>query len=221
MSLHVTYDILRREVGRFLGYDRDPDNWEDNETLDCEDILKSGLRSFYWPVVGEQRYAWTFLRKSGTITTVSGTMGYLLATDFEGATSGITYAVGAARRRIARASEEDLLSWMGKAESSGAPLYFAIRAVQPVEGSQMRYEALLGPIPDAVYSLTYRYSISPPELSALNQYHLGGAAHSECVLEACLAAAEKTLRPENGPGIHEAKFQQLLQASMKLDAEMQ
>lgn len=221
MSLQITYDRLLREIGRFIGISRDPDGWDALEAQDVDDILQAGLRSFYWPNIGESRHAWSFLRKQGTITTVSGMSAYNLADDFEGMLSGFSYLAGAQRLRIVRVGEEDLLAVTGKDQKSGAPEYGAIRAAQPAEGDRMRYEAVFYPIPDAAYTLAYRYSINPPELGELNQYHLGGTAHSECVLEACLAAAEKVLRPEQGPGVHAAMFQQLLQASAKIDSEMQ
>lgn len=220
-SLKITYDGLRREIGRYLGYDRDPDNWDTTAATDVDDILKSGMRGFYWPDVGETRYTWSFLRKQDTLTTASGTSAYTLADDFEGMLSGFSYAAGSSRRRIQRVPDEEIQSLLGKNDLYGAPEYCAIRAVQPAEIYQMRYEAVFYPIPNGVYSLTYRYCLSPPELDDVNPYHLGGAVHSECVLEACLAAAEKTMKPEHGAGLHAERFQRLLQAAVKIDAEMQ
>jgi hypothetical protein len=221
MSLQITYDEIRREVGRFLGYNRDPDEWSADATTDVADAIKSGQRNFYWPNVGEQRYSWSFLRKRADVTLSVGEDTYALATDFEGLLEGFSYSAGAGKRRVARVSEEDLLAWQGKNEQSGAPEYCALRAVQPEEGQSMRWEVVFYPTPDKAYTLSYRYSLSPTELGELNQYHLGGAAHSECVLEACLAAAEKTVLPEHGNGIHAERFQALLQASLKIDSEMQ
>lgn len=221
MSLHITYDELLREVGRFLGYGRDPDDWSDDQTTDVEDTIKSGLRSFYWPTVGDKRYAWSFLRKRSNLTTVSNTDSYYLADDFEGLLEGFSYSAGSGKRRVSRVSEEDILALQGKNDQSGAPEYCCLRSVPPEEGSEMLWEVVFYPTPDDTYTLAYRYSVSPAELSDLNQYHLGGAAHSECVLEACLACAEKTMLPEHGNGIHAERFQRLLQASVLLDQEMQ
>lgn len=221
MSLQITYDEIAREVWRFLGYGRTPDSTKTNETTDVGDVVKAGQRLFYWPNIGEQRYSWSFLRQRSTVTTASGTATYTLASNFEGLLEGFSYSSGAGRRRVSRVSEEELLALQGKNSQSGAPEYCALRAVQPEEGDSMLWEVVFYPTPDAVYTLAYRYSVCPPELSELNQYHLGGAAHSECVLAACLAAAEKTMLPEHGEGVHAARFQQLLQASVKIDQEMQ
>jgi hypothetical protein len=221
VSLQITYSEIQREIWRFLGYGRTPDSTKTDETTDVADIIKSGLRNFYWPNVGDSRYSWSFLRKRATVTTESGTASYSLATDFEGLLEGFTYGAGVGKRRISRASEEEILAAQGKNEQSGAPEYCALRAAHPAEGDKMLWEVVFYPAPDKAYSLAYRYSVSPPELSDINVYHLGGAAHSECVLEACLASAEKTALPEHGNGIHAERFQQLLQASVKIDSEMQ
>lgn len=221
MSLQITYSELAREVWRFLGYGRTPDSTKTDETTDVADVINSGLRSFYWPNLGEGRYSWSFMRKRATVTTTLGTATYRLVPDFEGPLEGFTYGVGVGKRRVSRVNEEEILALQGKNDQSGAPEYCALRAVPPEQGDQMLWEVVFYPTPDATYSLAYRYSVSPEELGDTNPYHLGGAAHSECVLEACLMAAEKTMLPEHGNGIHAERFQQLLQASVKIDQEMQ
>ena len=37
---------LRREVGRYLGFDRNPASWNTDETQDVDDIIDAGLRQF-------------------------------------------------------------------------------------------------------------------------------------------------------------------------------
>lgn len=219
MSLQITYDELRRELGRFLGYDRDPDEWDSTQTTDVADILKSGLRSFYWPNVGDKRYVWSFLRKLATIDTAANTSSFLLAADFEGGLEGLTHSNNSTRRWISRTNEFELRALLSHSYKTGVPEYGALRAVQPSGGDRMRYEVLLYPVPDDTYTLSYRYATSPDELDDTNPYHLGGAVHSECVLEACLAAAEKVMQPETQP-VHLPRFQECLQASIKIDSEM-
>lgn len=221
MGLHITYDELLREVGRFLGYSRDSDNWDTTQTTDVADIIKSGMRWFYFPNVGEERYVWSFLRKISAVSTVAGTATYRLAENFEGLFSGFTFAEDAGNRVIARISELELRTLLSYDYADGTPEYCALRAVQPTDVDTTRWESLLYPVPDKVMTLYYQHSIRPEELSTTNQYHLGGAAHSECVLESCLAAAERVMRPEVGPGVHTQRFQECLQASVKIDAEMQ
>ncbi len=71
-TLTVDYDILRREVGRYLGWDRNPAVWDSDQTTDGNDIINAGLRSFYVPapLPGESAaHQWTFMRPVTTLTT--------------------------------------------------------------------------------------------------------------------------------------------------------
>lgn len=222
-SLQITYDELRREIGRFLGYGRDPSAWTSgsDEETDVADILRAGMRYFYWPnLESEVRFAWSFLRRLNTFTTVSTTRNYLLPSDFGGVITELAYSAGSAKTKVVRRPEDEIRDLYGTNDASGAPTYFAVRTIQPGPGEVSRYEMLLYPVPNAVYTLSYRYAIEPSPLSASNIYHLGGAVHSETVLESCLAAAEKTIDDE-GNGLHQQRFQQCLASSVKIDMEMQ
>lgn len=222
-NLQITYAELRREIGRFLGYGRDPSDWtaDGDEETDVEDVLRSGMRSFYWPpVASEGRFAWSFLRKVGTIVTASGTRDYNLPTDFGGVMEELAYSAGSGRVVVSRTTEDEIRALYGRSDASGAPQYFGLRAIQPGAGASSLYEMFLYPVPNAAYTLSFRYAIEPEELSTTNLYHLGGAVHSETVLESCLAAAEKTMDDE-GNGLHAQRFQQCLASSVKIDMEMQ
>lgn len=179
------------------------------------------MRYFYWPdLKSEGRFAWSFLRRLETFATVSTQRNYYLPTDFGGVMTELAYSAGSNKLVVARKTEDEIRGLYGSADASGAPDYFAVRTVQPGEGQSSRYEMLLYPVPNAVYTLSYRYAIEPDPLSASNIYHLGGAVHSETVLESCLAAAEKTIDDE-GNGLHQQRFQQCLASSVKIDMEMQ
>jgi len=49
--MKITYDELRRSIGRHLGWDRNPDNWSAEETTDAADIIKNGTHGVYWPTL--------------------------------------------------------------------------------------------------------------------------------------------------------------------------
>lgn len=220
MSLRLTYDVLRREVGRFLGFGRDYAQWSSDDTADVADIISSGLRAFYWPSVGDSRYTWSFLKRSATITTASGTRVYDLPVDFSGSLNDFTYDPDAGTLRLAKAEEQEIRSLHAFGSISGKPQYFAVRAKDGELNTETQYEVLLWPVPDGTYTLSYRYAIEPPTLNEQNIYPLGNAAHSECILEACLAAAEKTMTPESTSGFHQQRFAECLAASVKLDMDM-
>lgn len=68
-TLSLTYDDLRRELGRFLGWGRHPSGdgslqgWEADDVIDCEDILKAAGRLIY------SAHRWSFLFPINTFTT--------------------------------------------------------------------------------------------------------------------------------------------------------
>lgn len=219
-GLHLSYADIYREVGRFMGHGTVQAEWTDEQEQEVVDAVRSGLRAFYWPSIDGERYTWSFLRKAATITTAAGTGEYALASDFTGSLLSFTHAEGQDRHLISRVPEEEIRALRSADAATGVPEYCAVVAVQPGAGEKTTYQSLLYPIPDGEYVLHYRYAIDPA-LSGTDVYHLGGSVHSEAVLESCLAAAEKLLRPELGPGVHAAKFQEALRASLAIDRELQ
>lgn len=217
-TLDVDYSILLRRIGLFLGYERDPNEWDVGQLEDVIEIIATGLRNFYWPVLPEP-HTWSFLRPTDSLSVSAGDRDYDLPADFAGLNShGFSYATNSKLQRITRMSEDDMRSWYATEEKAGPPKYYAIRAKAPVEGEPQRYEVLFHPVPDASYTLSYRYTIIPNLLDGTNTHPLGGAMHSETIVEACLAAAEKTLCDESG--LHEQRFQACLAASLLIDKEM-
>ena len=75
-DLTVTYETLRREIGRFLGHGHDPTDWEaDTEVVaDIGDLLRSGVRRVLTPPpLPNEKYSheWSFLRPAATLTTTA------------------------------------------------------------------------------------------------------------------------------------------------------
>jgi len=97
------------------------------------------------------------------------------------------------------------------------PLIVAIRAKTFTATVGQRYQAIFYPIPDAAYTFFYTYRVTPTMITATNQYPLGGAEHSETILQACLAAAE--LGQDRVAGVHAAEFERLLAASVANDRD--
>ncbi len=220
MTLAVDYNKLRREVGRMLGYGRTTASWSSDQAEDVADILESGLRKFYFPLMpageGQAFHRWSFLRPLATLDISSGTRAYDLPEDFAGGLECFTFAAGSDLAKTYRAEEERVRSLHAKADLNGPPRYFAIRPKAAADGVATRYEAIFYPVPDATYTLSYRYAIEPKSLDAANSAPLGGAVHGETIIEACLAAAEKLNDEE---GIHTKRFQECLAASIQMDLE--
>lgn len=88
-TIGLTYAELRRWIGREIGQSRNTGAWDSVESQDAGDILRAGLRQFYWPPVlpGESTsHLWSFLEPTlaqlelhgsyatGTVSITSGTV---------------------------------------------------------------------------------------------------------------------------------------------------
>src|SRR5262249_55606263 len=96
---------------------------------------------------------------------------------------------------------------------TGRPVQIAeqpLRTTTSTEGQ--RFNLYVFPIPDQDYSIQFAYRINPDVVTATLPYALGGTAHSETILEACLAVAEERL--DDTKSVHADAFARRLQASM-------
>ena len=221
MSLSIDYTTLRREIGYFIGYKSSTTDWSAAESTRVDDIINSGLRRFYWPAaIGEEKpHIWSFIAPNGALNLVSGEYIYRLPEGFTDLESkGFTYSSGSGVARCARVTNETISVLRAQASRSGAPQFFALQTVKTDEGLDAGYDVLFYPTPDATYSLSYTYSLTPKSLSTDSPYPLGGARHSETIKEACLAEAEKKQFDEYGQ--HEKRFQELLAASIAADKSL-
>lgn len=233
-SLGIDYSQLQRAVGRMLGVGRNG-QWQPNERADVHDIIRSGLRRFYWPpplplpeaaqgqvvhlsassLAERQTWSWSFLRANTTLDISSGTSTYNLPDDFgELLDTGFTFSTD--QGGVAMVGEDAIRSLQSEAARSGPPQYAAVRV--KTGGDRTRYEVLFYPTPDVAYTLNYRYSITPNDLSESRPIPWGGPQHAETILEAVLAAAEKTLNDEEG--LHEKKFLECLTRSIQADKNL-
>lgn len=226
MALGVTYDSLRTEVAYFIGIKKTISSWSTEEARIVDSIIDKALRRFYWPsvVIPEgphksqsiEQHKWSFLSPDATLTTVAGTDTYDLPAGFtDMASRGFTFATGQQKATAARILDETLQALKSQANRSGPPQFYSISPKAVAEGSQTRYEVRFYPTPDAAYVLTYMYGLTPESLSEVNQVPLGGARHSQTILQACLAEAEKSQFDEYGQ--QEKRFQEYLTASIMAD----
>lgn len=219
MSLSVTYSSLRSDVGRFLGYGRDPDDWTTDQVDDVEECLKVGLRQFYWPVSEGGRYTWSFLRPLNVLVTESGTSTYDLPDDFGGMLGdGFSFPDGSRELPIGMCNEHEIRRRLAADDTTSVPKYAAIRVKTQNPGQAERYEVVFSPIPDATYTLSYRYSIQPGALDYSNDTPLGGEQHAETIRESCLSAAEAIL--DDTEGVHTQRFARQLATSIGIDREL-
>ncbi len=218
-SLSLGFADYRKRIGTHLGYGPTSGNWTTAQSDEITDILNSGVRQFYYPppIQGLAYHEWTFLKPTDTVPTVADTANYTMEDDFGGIDGSLTFAtadngwkeieiIGEGRIRVLQQNNP---------VSTGRPQYACIRPVATDGASGQRWQMTLWPTPDAVYTLTLVKDVLPSALSALNPYPYGGMAHSETILESCLAIAEQ--RYDDEEGIHARLFTKQLAASIERD----
>jgi hypothetical protein len=107
-SLQLTYAEIRREVGRLMGWNRDPAGtppWTADQISDAADMIAGGLRQFYYPPIlpGEATmHRWSFLKARTTLTTNAPyTTGTVTVVDGVVTLAGGTWPSWAAQGEIA------------------------------------------------------------------------------------------------------------------------
>lgn len=230
-TLSLSRDDLRSEIGFFLGFGqpdhRDSANWSSVQTETIDTILNAGLRQFYYPkrLEGDRKvHEWTFLRPTRTQLTVVDQGDYNLPDDFGGLEGNLTFATNDdAWVSVTITSEQQIRELRQiTTTNTGWPRLAAVRPIlTPTAGATgTRYELLIWPEPDAIYTLSYRFNIMPEALTSGLPFPHGGLVHAETILESCLAVAERRLDDYESTYHHEM-FTELLEASIQNDRALQ
>lgn len=214
----LTRGELRRRVGRFLAIDSDVADWDSSELAAVDDAIQSGLRWFYFPS-GERSHEWSFLRKQGVVILATGISWYALPSDFIAMQT--PFSLAGSGRAISQIDAGFIRLKTINEGSEGIPKEFGVRARARVD--PIRYEAGFYPIPLVSGLAEYWYVFDPGSLSDDNEYPRGGSDHAETIIAACLAAAEKELKPESigeGGGLQFQMFQAKLAESIARDTKL-
>ena len=198
--------------------------WDDRQFEDIDSAVEGGLRRFYYPYIESegQIYQWSFLRKEATTGAVSASdSSVALADDVAHIVddSVVVHTVaGAYQTPLTRVTETEIRK-LRTDPKTGAPKYYAVRATHggSTATAGQRFEIAFYPNADAAYQFSYTYVMAPDKLSTTNKYPLGGALHSQTLIEAVLAECEKNMDDQSG--VHEAMFQKLLISSYRADLE--
>ena len=215
----VTYQTLMSEVGAYLGYGSDSAGWNESHVIEMDRYIQAGIRQFYRPpaVQGvEPGYEWTFLRPSGTITTVAGTYIYDLPREFSRLVGDMYYDPVVHQGSIVQVGQGQLLAAYQNNDIQHPPRIVATRIkdvgvmLQPQD-----HEAMLWPVPDAAYVLTFQYEAYTGRIDAVRRFPLGGDKYGETIISSCLAVAE--MRANDSRGIHWENFASQLASAIKFD----
>ena len=217
-ELSIKYADLLAEVAAFLGYGSAPTAWTADQRTECDRYVQGGLRRFYSPPAvqgSEPGYSWSFLSPVVTLATVSGQETQELPGDLARVLGQFHYSATDHHKSVVQAPEDVFQSYKTSSSSTGAPAAASVRHKAKDPGRGQRLEVAWWPIPDAAYTLTYKYEAYNGKLSDDNPYPLGGMRHSELLLESCLAVAEQRANDERGN--HTAEFERLLVSAIEQD----
>lgn len=228
-ALTMAYNELQARVSSYLGWGSGPNYggsaWSTQQQFELTGLLKSGLRSFYFPMAPDNSiYDWSFLTPQAVLDLPAGQNIVNLPDDFngfEGPLTLVTTSVTSRPWKLEWRNEGQLrLLYQSQPLETGPPIYAAQvpkKGVSALAGQ--RFELYVFPTADQEYTLSCRYSILPDYLSGNLPYAYGGAAHSETIYEACLAAAERNLDDiPKGQGPHSLAFSDRLMASIAMDS---
>lgn len=146
-------------------------------------------------VTGDARSA------SGATYSIAVDGNYPLPDDFAALDGELTHVATNGYHSVERRGEAYVRELRQQTTAAGIPRFAGVRPMAKAATAQQLFELVVWPTPDTTYVFKYRYSVLQNKLNqTTNKYPLGGAAHSQTVLEACLAAAElHVLEDRAGP----------------------
>lgn len=225
-TLALSYNDLAGEVGTFLGYGRgvafgDP-AWTTQQQNVIDSCVRSGLRKFYFPEPMEgssSPYDWSFLKPTVTVDYPVNAQTIPLPDDFGQFEGDLTLFSTTFQSwwTIPRVSEAAVRQQYSTTPlSSGRPLLASLQVLRGTTATQgQRWQLFLFPPADQDYKLQFQYYVLADYLNGAFPYPLGGMAHAETILEACLSVAEQ--RVDDSMTVHSMAFMERLVASIGLD----
>ena len=211
-TLALTYDQIRQRVGYDRGYGTVIEDWNDQAKENVEFCLRDGSAMFYT----QANYEWSFLSPLVTITIAADTSEMELPWDFGFTVDDCIYFDDSIGRSLKIVNDGVVLKYRQMSTTTtGRPAYAAILIEgKPGTITGQSAKMIFWPTSDTAYDVQIRYSIMPNALSAATPVPYGGAAHSQTILEACLAASE---RLDGTPGVHNQLYAVALEASKTYD----
>lgn len=196
-------------MGVSIGYTRTSANWSTEEAARINDNLRDGLRRFY------REREWTFLKPWRSLATEADVATYQLPPEIGYIEGNLFWDQNHPYPEVTKIDPEDVERRRGAVAGSSIPRFYAIRPLSSDGLISQRNEIIFSPTPSDVWTLTYKGRILPDAMTTDRQFALGGAAHSQTILEACLAAME--LGEDDTVSIHEAAYSRLLAQSIDFD----
>ena len=217
-TLSLTFEDLLKEVGGFLGYGSVRVSWTAAQASEIERYVQAGVRQFYYPPAAqgiEAGYEWSFMRPDATVDTLAGASEVALPDGFGRLISDLHYEATVRNPSVIQISYAQLSARLADSVDQSDPQFVATRFKASTGAYGQRQELVLWPVPDAVYTLSFRYEAFACKLSDTNPYPLGGMKFTQLIVESCLAVAEQRANDERG--LHSEQFASMLAASIAQD----
>ena len=170
-SLLTSRGQLLKRIGVHIGAGPNSKVWTASQNAKIKEIYKEGMRlACNPPPIPGMKYPhqWGWLTPLASITTVANTSTYELPADFAYMDGPLTLAPSdyMLYPPIEILGEFQVRNLLQESQASSRPCKAAIRVKAPLDDNDAtRYELLLWPLPDDVYTLQYRYRINPEVLS--------------------------------------------------------
>jgi len=161
---------------------------------------------------------------------------YDLPADFGGLRGSISFYDGDGYIPLRLTNESNMRTLRSQSDTrKGVPEYAAMinKTVTSDTTSEQAYQLMVWPVPDAVYSLRYNYSVITDSLMEdasgniaesdgnpaprTGNVPVGGALHGDTIIASCLTVAEQLIDEFNNPGKMQARYIERLAASISLD----
>lgn len=196
-SLTVDRSILLRELGRYLGWPREPSFWDERQQADADDIIRRALTQAYYPtpIDGEKTaHVWSFLWPITTLQTKTGETDVDLPDDFGGMTDDIRYINHDALARITKITIQEMLDRKRlNIDTTGFPERYAIAPKRAEGFGPQRWTLMLDPTPQAEYELRARYKSDPLAIGESFPYPLGGQMFADVLVSSVIAVSDEVL----------------------------
>ena len=170
-SLLTSRGQLLKRIGIHIGAGPNSKVWTVSQNAKIKEIYKEGMRlACNPPPIPNMTYPhqWGWLTPLASITTVANTSTYDLPADFAYMDGPLTLAPSdyMLYPPVEILGEFQVRNLLQESQASSRPTKAAIRVKAPLDDNDAtRYELLLWPLPDDVYTLQYRYRINPEVLS--------------------------------------------------------
>lgn len=216
-SLILSFEEVYKRVSDFLGLGLSPAG---TNLTKVKDITYRAYRKYMFPFNPQngQIYVWSFLRKTGTLTTLASKWQYALPEDFVGLISGFKYDAGENKDNPQRIDVSKLRALRSQSVAEAAnPDYYAINSNPYDKDTGASYEVWFYKIPNASLTFKFEYIFDPKKPDTTTDIFVGGVRGSEVIMQLALAIAE--LQEDDIAGPQNDKANEMLAAFIAYDQQ--